>query len=117
MSRLNELKLNYHISLRNIRGEKDDDASNCYGNQCRDKGSAQHRKICKEQCQQQALQDAISKLSSLIGKCQYSDHPSVCRQRVRRLINTYKNRIETSKGREKDAKTEILASRAIKRRK
>lgn len=117
MSNLNELKLNYHISIRNIRGEKDDEISNCYGRKCRDVANTQKRYICKEICQQDALNNAISKLSNLVGKCQYADHPSACRQKVRQLINTYRNRIETSQGRERDAKAEILSSDAIKRRK
>jgi hypothetical protein len=117
MDRLNELKLNYHISLRNIRGEKDDETSNCYGKECRNDNNTQRRNICKEKCQQRALQNAIAKLSELTGKCQYADHPSACRQRVRQLINTFRNRIDTSRGRERDAKSEILSRDAIKRRK
>jgi hypothetical protein len=109
------LKLNYHISIRNIRGEKDDGVSNCYGENCKNVADAKRREICKETCQQGILRDAISKLGSLIGKCQYADYPSKCRQSVAKLIKTYRNRIEASKGREKDAKAEILAAKAIKR--
>jgi hypothetical protein len=116
MSRLSELKLNYHISLRNIRGEKDDETSGCYGRECKNIKDAQYRHICKEKCQQRSLDNALSKLSGLIGKCQYSDHPSVCRRKIRSLMNTYRDRLETSRGREKDARAEIIASKAIKRR-
>lgn len=108
-------RLNYHISIRNIRGEADDGTANCYGKQCANIEHTQKRKICKEKCKQAILNAAISSLSSLIGKCQYSDHPSSCRQAVARLVKTYKNRIKTSQGRERDAKAEILSSSAIKR--
>ena len=111
------LKLNYHISIRNIRGEKDDEISNCYGKECKDMTDTQKQHICKERCQQVSLNNALSKLSSLVGKCQYADRPSACRQRVRQLINTFRNRIDTSRGRERDAKSEILSRDAIKRRK
>lgn len=108
-------KLNYHISLRNIRGEKDDGTANCYGKQCANISNTQKRKICQETCHQAILNDAISKLSGFVGKCQYSDHPSVCRNAVARLVKTYRNRIQTSKGRMRDAKAEIISSKAIKR--
>lgn len=111
------LKLNYHISLRNIRGEKDDGVSNCYGENCKNVPDAKKRNLCKEKCQQGILNDAISKLGGVIAKCQYSDHPSTCRKAVARLIKTYRDRIQTSKGRERDIKAEILSADAIKRRK
>jgi hypothetical protein len=117
MTELNELKLNYHISIRNIRGETDDSISNCYGKSCANIGNTQKRKICKEECHQSVLNDAISKLSGLVSKCNYADHPSACRGAVARLIKTYKDRIKTSQGRLRDAKVEILSSNAIKRRK
>ncbi len=110
------LKLNYHISIRNIRGEKDDGISRCYGSNCKNIADAKQRKLCKEKCQQAILNDAISKLGGLIGKCQYSDHPSTCRQAVARMVKVYRNRLDTSKGREKDVKAEMIAHKAIKRR-
>ena len=109
-------KLNYHISIRNIRGEKDDNVAACYGQNCKNIPDAKKRKLCKEECHQRILSNAISKLGSVLGKCQYSDHPSVCRQAVARMVKVYRNRIETSKGRVKDVKSEILAAKAIKRR-
>ena len=115
MHNLNELKLNYQISIRNIRGEKDDGVANCYGKECSNNPSVTKRKLCKEACQQSVLQDAISKLSGLVGKCQYAEDPSACRRAVGRMIRIYKDRIATSKGRARDIKSEILASRAIKR--
>ena len=110
------LKLNYHISIRNIRGEKDDSLSTCYGQNCKNIPDAKKRKLCKEACHQNILRDAISKLGGVLGKCQYSDHPSVCRQAVARMVKVYRNRLDTSKGREKDIKAEMIASKAIKRR-
>jgi len=110
------LKLNYHISIRNIRGEKDDAISNCYGKNCKNIPDAQKRTICKEECHQTILNDAISKLGGVLGKCQYASHPSSCRQAVARLVKTYRDRLKTSKGRMRDAKTELLAAKAIKRR-
>jgi len=111
------LKLNYHISIRNIRGEKDDGVSNCYGQNCKNVADAKKRKLCKEKCHQAILNDAISKLGSVLAKCQYSDHPSTCRQAVARMVGVYRRRLDTSKGRERDIKAEILAYKAIKRRK
>ena len=110
------LKLNYHVSIRNIRGEKDDDIANCYGTKCKNINNTQQRKICNEGCHQRILNNAISKLSGVVGKCQYSDHPSSCRKAVGRMILIYKNRIETSKGRETNAKAELLSAKTIKRR-
>ncbi len=110
------LKLNYHVSIRNIKGEKDDSLASCYAMNCRDMGDAKTRKLCKEKCHQNILNDAISKLGGVVGKCQYSDHPSSCRQAISRMVKIYRDRIDTSKGRERDIKTEILAARAIKRR-
>jgi hypothetical protein len=117
MAELNEIQLDYHISIRNIRGEKDDGISNCYGKTCKNIPNAQKRKICKEECHQSVLNDAISKLSGLVSKCNYADHPSACRGAVARLIKTDKDRIKTSQGRLRDAKVEILSSNAFKRRK
>jgi hypothetical protein len=113
---LNELKLNYHISIRNIRGEKDDAISDCYGQSCKDIPDAKKRNLCKEGCHQRILQDTLTKLSGLVGKCHYADNPSACRRSVGRMIRIYKDRISTSKGRSKDIKSEIIASKAIKRR-
>jgi len=110
------LKLNYHVSIRNIKGEKDDGLAACYGQNCKNMPDAKQRRLCKESCHQNILNDAISKLSGVVGKCQYSDHPSSCRQAISRMIKIYRTRIDTSKGRERDIKTEILAAKAIKRR-
>ena len=110
------LKLNYHVSIRNIRGEKDDNIANCYGKKCKNMNNTQQRKICNEGCHQRILQDAISKLSGVVSTCQYSDHPSTCRKSVARMIRIYQNRIKTSEGRERDAKAEIISAKAIKRR-
>jgi len=109
------LKLNYHVSIRNIRGEKDDGIANCYGQRCKTISDAKKRQLCKEECHQAILQDAISKLSSLVGKCQYADYPSPCRRAVARQIRIYKDRIQTSKDQVRDIKSEILAMKAIKR--
>jgi ribosomal protein S18 acetylase RimI-like enzyme len=114
---INELKLNYHISIRNIRGEKDDNVAACYGQNCKNMPDAKKRSLCKEKCQQTILNDAISKLGGVIAKCQYADYPSACRQAVARMIGVYRRRIDTSKRRESAIKTEIVAAKAIKRRK
>jgi len=114
MDNLNELKLNYHVSIRNIRGEKDDGVAGCYGKRCKDNPNASQRKLCKENCHQAILKDAISKLGGVVGKCQYADDPSACRRAVGRMIRVYRDRIDTSKGRARDIKAEILVSKAIK---
>jgi hypothetical protein len=111
------LKLNYHVSIRNIRGEKDDGIANCYGKNCKNIKNAQLRVICNEECHQTILNNAISKLSGVVSKCNYADNPSPCRRAVARMIKIYQNRIEVSNGRKRDAKAEILAANAIKRRK
>lgn len=110
------LKLNYHVSIRNIRGEKDDNIAACYGQNCKNIPDANKRKLCKEDCHQAILREAISKLGGVIGKCQYADHPSPCRQAVARMVRVYRDRMDTSKKRVRDIKTEILARKAIKRR-
>ena len=111
------LKLDYHISIRNIRGEKDDNIANCYGQKCKNIDNAQQRAICKEECHQSVLGDTISKLSGVVSKCNFADKPSACRQAIARMIRIYRDRIQTSKGRQRDAKSELLAANAIKRRK
>ena len=116
MEDLNELKLNYHISIRNIRGEKDDSLANCYGTHCRDLKGGAKRKIYKETCHQKILRDAIGKLGSVVGKCNYADHPSACRRAVGRMIRIYKDRMETSQKRMKDAKSTLIASKVIRRK-
>lgn len=108
------LNYNYHITIRNIRGEKDDGIANCYGQKCANISDAKQRNLCKEDCQQAILQDAISKLGGMVGKCQYADRPSPCRQAVARMIRVYRDRIQTSKGRVKDIKSEMIADKAIK---
>jgi hypothetical protein len=77
---------------------------------------AKKRHLCKEKCHQAILNDAISKLGSVLAKCQYADHPSACRQAVSRMVGVYRRRLDTSKGREKDIKAEIIAYKAMKRR-
>jgi hypothetical protein len=110
------LKLDYHVSIRNVSGEKDDGLASCYGQNCKNNPDAKKRKLCKEECHQNILNDAISKLSGVVAKCQYADHPSSCRSAVARMIKIYRNRIQTSKGRMRDVKAEILAAQTIKRR-
>jgi hypothetical protein len=116
---LNEkiLLFNYHVSIRNIRGEKDDAIANCYGKECKNIDNAQKRIICKEACQQTMLNDAISKLSRLIGNCVQTRRKMACKWKITKMMKVYKDRIQTSKGRMKDAKVELLAANAIKRRK
>ncbi len=115
MSEITEQKLNYHISIRNIRGEKDDGVSNCYGEKCKNIQNTQQRRICKEDCHQRILLHTINKLSSLMMKCNAASHPIDCRKNIDRMIRIYKDRINTSKKRMRDAKTELLAAKTLKR--
>lgn len=115
MSKINEQKLDYHISIRNIRGEKDDGISNCFGEACKNIQNTQQKRVCSEDCHQRILLASINKLSSVMMTCNAASHPVDCRKNIQRMVLIYKNRINTSKKRMRDAKAEMLAVKSLKR--
>lgn len=113
LNRLNEQGFDGHIAATDIRGDFNNEWTNCYETRCyRQFENKYERDLCKTNCVMAAADQAIARLNAAKSKCTTAENPNRCVKTLETAVKSFQNKLMRARQAQTAINARLAAFRA-----